>query len=153
MPTQVEPHHNGSMQKIMGYCYKSDDEKNILEGVMFVHPGAIDTETEESIPVRVCGVYSGATNTSLATIVVHPIRKEEEAPEGAQGQKLYKGPRGQMVGAAEWLNATSGGCTQCKKALIINEAPEIQWLVNETQPLCPGCVEDYKNFCETSTTH
>ena len=54
------------------------------------------------------------------------------------------GPGGEWIPVHDWLSHTADGCCQCGADINADEAEEVQWVSNYTEPMCPACIEENK---------
>jgi predicted glutamine amidotransferase len=63
---------------------------------------------------------------------------------GRGTHEYVPGPGGEWIPVHEWLHCTADGCCQCGGDINADEAEEIQWVNNYSQPMCVGCIEENK---------
>src|SRR5690606_19048151 len=129
------------MEVVYGTAQEIGDKASLLNALAYVHNGSIDVTKKDALVVRPIGVMKKSRNSQLPTIIVNPHPPKKET--------LYPGPRKSLVTAREWLNCTEGGCIQCQKGLSLASADKIEWMINETRPMCEECAEDWRDYIET----
>lgn len=75
-----------------------------------------------------------------------PPNKTHSIPrlKGRGTHEYVPGPHGEWIPIHAWLEDTANGCCQCGMDIMADEAEEVTWINNESQPLCAGCVEENK---------
>jgi len=112
-------------------------------------------DKEETWTVRPIGVQYLASDTPLLILKLvsrsyFPKRatpaKTPSIPRlnGRGTHEYVPGAGGEWIPVHEWLGQTANGCCQCGGDILADEAEEIQWVNNYSQPLCVGCIEENK---------
>lgn len=136
-PVSVLP-HNKSMEILLGSATLIGNSTKVVDAAMYVHKKTYKIGDPPMI-VRPTGVTTVRVKGSTYPCVAVIAPRETE---------MHKGPNGEFLTLAEWLVATSHGCTQCKKALSSSQSPEIHWM-STGQPMCPECVSDWEEYTNT----
>ena len=131
-----EPWHK-TQRKYTGKAWAHDKHPVLPRpAVMFAHSRGKALVQGDKLAVRGVGIRKEIPGGLCA--VVRAVQVPSE----------YPGPNKSKLTLSQWEKAVEGGCVECGHVILPHEATEVHWVMNETAPMCGGCVAEWKKFTE-----